>query len=110
MTISSRQTMAKQMTADEESIMKRQSRRRLIGAIALTTALVIILPIVFDGEPPTTKVSDIELRIPDKDKSADLPIESAATTLSMASAVVPASASAPTAASGILPAAAVAAI
>ncbi len=98
------------MTADEESIIKRQARRRLIGAIALTTAVVIILPIVFDGEPPTTKVSDIELRIPDKDKLADIPIGSAASTPGIASAAVPASAPASTAASGILPAAAAAAI
>ena len=98
------------MTADEESIMKRQSRRRLIGAIALTTAVVIILPIVFDGEPPATKVSDIELRIPDKDKSIDIPIGSAVSAMSAASAVVPASAPVSTSTSGALPAAAAAAI
>jgi DedD protein len=102
--------MAKQMTADEESILKRQARRRLIGAIALTTAVVIILPIVFDGEPPATKVSDIELRIPDKDKSIDIPIGSAVSAMSAASAVVPASAPVSTSTSGALPAAAAAAI
>lgn len=60
--------MAKQLNADEESILKRQARRRLIGAVALTAAVVVILPMVFDGEPPSATVNDIELRIPDKDK------------------------------------------
>lgn len=61
--------MAKQqLTADEESNLKRQARRRLIGAIALTTAVVVILPMVFDGEPPASSLNTIELRIPDKDK------------------------------------------
>ena len=102
--------MAKQMTADEESILKRQSRRRLIGAVALTTAVVIILPIVFDREPPATKMNDIELRIPDKDKTLDVSIGSAASALSSAAAVQPASAPAPTATSAVSPAVAVSAI
>jgi DedD protein len=106
--------MAKQITADEESILKRQARRRLIGAVALTTAVVIILPIVFDGEPPATKVNEIELRIPDKDKIGALPPAVAMSAVSVASAVTPASApapvSAPVAASATLPVAVVAAI
>lgn len=60
--------MAKQLTADEASLLKKQARRRLIGAVALTTAMVVILPMVFDSEPVVT-VNDIELRIPDKDKA-----------------------------------------
>lgn len=60
--------MAKQLTADEASLLKKQARRRLIGAVALTTAMVVILPMVFDSEPVAT-VNDIELRIPDKDKA-----------------------------------------
>jgi DedD protein len=87
--------MAKQMTADEESILKRHARRRLIGAVALTTAVVIILPIVFDGDPPVTKLNDIELRIPDKDKAGELPAVVAISAVSVASAVIPASAPAP---------------
>ncbi|MFA6015532.1 MAG: SPOR domain-containing protein [Gallionellaceae bacterium] len=60
--------MAKQLTADEEFILKRQARRRLIGAVALITAVVVILPMVFDSEPPASSISEIELRIPDKEK------------------------------------------
>jgi DedD protein len=80
--------MAKQPITDEESTLKRQARRRLIGAIALTTAVVIILPIVFDGEPPATKGGDIELRIPDKDKAIDVPLRSNPPVASAASSVV----------------------
>ena len=60
-------TMAKQIITDEESKLKRQARRRLIGAIALTILVVLLLPMVLDSEPPTPS-QDIELQIPDKDK------------------------------------------
>jgi DedD protein len=101
--------MAKQMTADEESILKRQARRRLIGAIALTTAVVVILPIVFDGEPPSTTMNDIELRIPDKDKIGDfqsgVPASSvSASAVSAASSVRPVSVSPSAVSSVVLPA------
>ena len=108
--ISAKCTMAKQMTADEESILVRQSRRRLIGAVALTTAVVIILPIVFDGEPPAAKVNNIELRIPDKDKTTDVPIGAAVSALSAASALQPASAPASIATSAVSSAVAVSTI
>ena len=58
--------MAKQLTDDENSL-KRKARRRLIGAVALTTAIVVLLPMLLDSEPKPV-VQDIELRIPDKDK------------------------------------------
>lgn len=103
----------KQLSADEESILKRQARRRLIGAVALTIAVVVILPMVFDGEPPSTTVSDIELRIPDKDKSGEFQAASAVPVaasgpVAVAAAEAFAPVSAPAAASGIAPAAPVA--
>lgn len=58
--------MAKQMTEDELSI-RRKARRRLIGAVALTLAVVVVLPMVFDSEPKPGG-QDIELRIPAPDK------------------------------------------
>ena len=58
--------MEKQIT-DEEDKLKRQARRRLIGAVALTTAIVVVLPMVLENEPKPVG-QDIELRIPDKDK------------------------------------------
>ncbi|TAJ78342.1 MAG: SPOR domain-containing protein [Gallionellaceae bacterium] len=89
--------MAKQLTADEESILKRQARRRLIGAVALTTAVVVILPMVFDGEPPSTAVNDIELRIPDKDKVGEF--QSGPAVSAVSAPAVAAQVSAPVAAS-----------
>jgi len=89
--------MAKQITDDEDKL-KRQARRRLIGAVALTTAIVVVLPMVLDNEPKPVG-QDIELRIPDKDKvgafvpKIDLPAASApAVGLPASAVVVPASA------------------
>lgn len=62
--------MAKQMTSEELNI-KRLSRRRLIGAVALVLFVVILLPIVFDSEPEPAANNGIELRIPDKDKAPE---------------------------------------
>jgi len=59
--------MAKRQVDSEDSL-KRQARRRLIGAVALVTAVVIILPMILDREPRPTG-HDIDLRIPDKDKA-----------------------------------------
>lgn len=56
--------MAKQ--PDEQNI-KSRARRRLIGAIALALAVVVILPMVLDSEPRITG-QDIDLRIPASDK------------------------------------------
>ncbi|MBI5919722.1 MAG: SPOR domain-containing protein [Nitrosomonadales bacterium] len=86
--------MAKQVT-DDEADLKRQARRRLIGAVALTTAVVVILPMVLDKEPkPTTP--DIDLRIPDKDKAGEFLPQAGQ------SAVPVAATSAPVAASSVV--------
>lgn len=58
--------MAKQLTDDELNL-RRKARRRLIGAVALTLAVVVILPMVLDSEPKPTG-QDIDLRIPPSDK------------------------------------------
>ncbi len=59
--------MAKQ---PDEQIIKSRARRRLIGAIALALAVVVILPMVLDSEPRITG-QDIELRIPASDKAGE---------------------------------------
>lgn len=56
--------MAKQA---EEINIRSRARRRLIGAVALALAVVVILPMVLDSEPKTTG-QDIDLRIPAADK------------------------------------------
>jgi len=58
--------MAKQQTDDELNL-RRKARRRLIGAVALTLAVVVILPMVLDSEPKPTG-NNIDLSIPDPDK------------------------------------------
>lgn len=88
--------MAKQLTDDELNL-RRRARRRLIGAIAFTLAVVVILPMVLDSEPkPTGK--DIDLRIPAPDKVGEFVPGVAASEVAealplAASAVVEASAS-----------------
>lgn len=55
---------------DDEANLKRSARRRLIGAVALTTAVVVLLPLLLDSEPKPTG-QNIELRIPNKDKAGE---------------------------------------
>lgn len=50
----------------EDSTLKRQARRRLIGAIALVLLAVIVLPMVFDAEKRPLE-ADISIQIPNKD-------------------------------------------
>src|ERR1035438_4094713 len=102
--------MAREQTDDEQNI-RRRARRRLIGAAALTLAVVVILPMVLDGEPkPGGK--DIDLRIPSPDKVGEfipsVPVSEVAATLPSASSAVVASSApiAPPAAPVQLPAAA----
>ncbi len=57
--------MAKEQTEDELNL-RRKARRRLIGAIILTLAVVVILPMVLDREPKPGG-QDIDLRIPSPD-------------------------------------------
>jgi len=61
--------MAKQLSDDEQNL-RRKARRRLIGAFALTLAVVVILPMVLDSEPKSTG-RDIDLRIPAADKAGE---------------------------------------
>ncbi len=73
--------MAKRKMDDEDSL-KRQARRRLIGAVALVTAVVVVLPMVLDSEPRIAG-QNIDLRSPNPDKVGEfksqivLPAESA---------------------------------
>lgn len=49
---------------------KKRARRRLVGAIALALAVAVGLPMVLDSEPKPL-ASDIEIKIPPKDKPAE---------------------------------------
>ena len=82
--------MAKEQ-ADDELNLRRKARRRLIGAFALTLAVVVILPMVLESEPkPSGK--DIDLRIPAPDKVGEfvprVPVSEAPATPSPAASQV----------------------
>ena len=46
---------------------KKRARRRLVGAVAMTLALVIVLPMVLDAEPKSVS-EDIVIHIPSRNK------------------------------------------
>src|SRR3954466_10409650 len=48
--------------------LKRRGRRRLVGAVALVLAAVIVLPMVFDPEPRRA-VPPVSVRIPGEDEA-----------------------------------------
>ncbi len=52
--------------------LKRRSRRRLVGAVALVLLAVIVLPMVFDTEPRQTEPS-VSVRIPPEDDAKFAP-------------------------------------
>jgi DedD protein len=85
------------MEDDAQNELKRRARRRLVGAIALALAAVIVLPMVMDHEP-RMPAQDIQVRIPsqDGDKSiasrilpgkAPTPLPAASDTKSLAAPV-----------------------
>jgi DedD protein len=55
--------------SDEELKLKLRARRRLIGAIVLVTAMVVVLPMVLDTEPGPVS-QEITVRIPSSDAEA----------------------------------------
>ncbi len=61
-------------TAESEDVnmLKRRGRRRLVGAIALVLAAVIVLPMVFDPAPRGS-APPVNVRIPGEDDSAFVP-------------------------------------
>ena len=54
------------------NMLKRRGRRRLVGAIALVLAAVIVLPMVFDSEPKGS-APPVSVRIPGEDESGFTP-------------------------------------
>ncbi len=58
--------------SDEERQLKRRARRRLIGAIVLVTAMVVVLPMVLDPEPRPTG-EEVSVKIPSPDSGTFSP-------------------------------------
>jgi len=57
---------------DDVNTLKRRGRRRLVGAIALVLAAVIVLPMVFDPDPKGS-APPVSVRIPGEDESSFTP-------------------------------------
>jgi DedD protein len=57
--------------SDAQQELKRRARRRLIGAIALALAAVVLLPMVMDREP-RPPAQDIQVRIPSQDAAGGI--------------------------------------
>jgi len=91
--------MAKELTDDELNL-RRKARRRLIGAIALTLAVVVILPMVLESQPKPSG-QDIDLRIPAPEKVGEF---------APAVAISEVAVALPLAASDVIPASDVAAV
>lgn len=66
---SSRSKAGKDAAADPLLPEKKRARRRLIGAVALALAVVIVLPMILDSEPKPLN-DDIAIQIPSKDQPA----------------------------------------
>jgi len=58
--------------SEDVNLLKRRGRRRLVGAVALVLAAVIVLPMVFDAEPRGS-APPVSVRIPGEEDSAFVP-------------------------------------
>lgn len=58
--------------AQDVETLKRRGRRRLVGAVALVLAAVIVLPMVFDPEPKRAEVA-VNVRIPGENETQFAP-------------------------------------
>jgi DedD protein len=58
--------------SEDVNSLKRRGRRRLVGAIALVLAAVIVLPMVFDSDPRGS-APPVSVRIPGEDESGFTP-------------------------------------
>jgi DedD protein len=58
--------------SEDVNTLKRRGRRRLVGAIALVLAAVIVLPMVFDSEPRGS-APPVSVRIPSEDETGFIP-------------------------------------
>jgi DedD protein len=58
--------------SEDVNLLKKRGRRRLVGAIALVLAAVIVLPMVFEPEPRGS-APPVSVRIPGEDESGFIP-------------------------------------
>lgn len=61
--------------AEEELLLRKRARRRLVGAIVLVLAAVIFLPMIFDEPKPDTEKHEIDIHLfPKDDVTASAPL------------------------------------
>ena len=93
--------------SDEEHQLKRRARRRLIGAIVLVTAFVVVLPMVLDSEPRPPR-QEVSVQIPSPDSgvftSRVVPLPAAPDSRAASKAPVAKPADSPPPAVGVAPA------
>ncbi len=56
--------------SEEELLLRKRARRRLVGAIVLVIFSVIVLPIIFDEPKPENEQHEIAINLPTPSKSA----------------------------------------
>jgi DedD protein len=64
-------SMNKNIT-EEELLLRKRARRRLVGAVVLVLTAVIVLPIIFDEPKPDTETHEIDIHLFPKDAITDI--------------------------------------
>jgi DedD protein len=87
--------MAESSLSQAEREERQRGRRRLIGAVTIAGLMVVLLPMLFDSEPPPAS-SAVALTIPTRESVPALAMPTASATPAIAAApAVPATAAAP---------------
>ncbi len=58
--------------SEEELLLRKRARRRLIGAVFLVVLSVIVLPTFFDEPKPESKQHEIAINLPANSKSSEI--------------------------------------
>lgn len=64
--------MTKNIT-EEELLLRKRARRRLVGAIILVLVSIIVLPAIFDEPKPNDETHEIAINLPGVDRSTIVP-------------------------------------
>lgn len=64
--------MPNSQSTDDDLLLKRRARRRLLGAVAFAGLAAVVLPMVMDQEPKQ-QVQDIQIRIPGQNQTTFTP-------------------------------------
>lgn len=80
--------------SEEELLLRKRARRRLVGAIVLVLISIIVLPAIFDEPKPETEKHEIAINLPEANrntsKAVSLPKEDSAINIESLNAMDPA--------------------